>query len=98
MLELAGQRLSLAQIARVAAGKEPVSLSNSARQRAAESREVVERIVAGGRTVDGVIPGFGRLSDARIERSELSELQLNLVRSHACGLGDPLSIEEARAM
>jgi histidine ammonia-lyase len=98
MIELAGQRLSLAQIAEVAAGKEPVSLSSSARRRAAESREVVERIVAEGRTVYGVNTGFGRLSDVRIEPGALRELQLNLVRSHACGLGDPLSIEEARAM
>ena len=98
MIELTGQRLSLAEIAAVASGKESVSLLNSARQRAEKSREVVERIVAEGRTVYGVNTGFGRLSDVRIEPNELRELQLNLVRSHACGLGDPLSIEEARAM
>src|SRR4051812_14871828 len=98
MLELDGQRLSLAQIAAVAARSETVSLSGSARERAEKSREVVERIVAEGHTVYGVNTGFGRLSDVRIEASELRDLQLNLVRSHACGLGDPLSIEEARAM
>lgn len=98
MLELDGQRLSLAWIAAVAAAKQSISLSNSARERVARSREVVERIVTEGRTVYGVNTGFGRLSDVRIERHELRELQLNLVRSHACGLGDPLSIAEARAM
>ena len=98
MLELDGQRLSLAQIAAVAARTETVSLSASASERAERSRQVVERIVAEGRTVYGVNTGFGRLSDVRIEPNELRELQLNLVRSHACGLGDPLSIEEARAM
>ena len=98
MLELNGQRLSLAQIAAIASGQDSVSLSTSARQRVEKSREVVERIVDEGRTVYGVNTGFGRLSDVRIERNELRELQLNLVRSHACGLGDPLSIEEARAM
>jgi len=98
MLELDGQRLSLAQIAAVAARSETVSLSASARARAEKSRHVVERIVAEGRTVYGVNTGFGRLSDVHIEPSALRELQLNLVRSHACGLGDPLSIEEARAM
>src|SRR6185369_5596729 len=97
MLELDGQRLSLAQIAAVAANKESISLSNAARERVAQSREVVERIVVEGRPVYGVNTGFGRLSDVRIERHELRELQLNLVRSHACGLGDPLSIAEARA-
>jgi histidine ammonia-lyase len=98
MLQLDGQRLSLAQIAAVASGKERVTLSNSARQRAEKSRELVEQIIAEGRTVYGVNTGFGRLSDVRIEPGELRALQLNLVRSHACGLGNPLSIAEARAM
>jgi histidine ammonia-lyase len=98
MLKLDGQRLSLAQIAAVAFAKETVALSDSARQRVEESRRIVEAIVAEGRTVYGVNTGFGRLSDVRIDASELRDLQLNLVRSHACGLGQPLSIEEARAM
>src|SRR4029453_11932014 len=46
----------------------------------------------------GVNTGFGKLSDVRIEPTQLAELQLNLVRSHACGLGQPLSIAESRAM
>src|SRR5437764_4385088 len=98
MLELDGQRLSLARIAAVASGQESVSLSSSARQRVEKSRLIVEKIVAEGRTVYGVNTGFGRLSDVRIDSTELSDLQLNLVRSHACGLGSPLSIPEARAM
>jgi histidine ammonia-lyase len=98
MIELVGQRLSLAQIAAVASGNEAVSLAASARQRVEKAREIVERIVAEGRTVYGVNTGFGRLSDVRIDPAELRDLQLNLVRSHACGLGDPLSIAEARAM
>jgi len=98
MLELDGQRLSLARIAAVASGEESVSLSTSARQRVEKSRLIVEKIVAEGRTVYGVNTGFGRLSDVHIERAELRALQLNLVRSHACGLGPPLSIAEARAM
>jgi histidine ammonia-lyase len=98
MIEIIGQRLSLAQIAAVASGKEAVSLSASARQGVEKSREIVERIVAEGRTVYGVNTGFGRLSDVRIDPTELCDLQLNLVRSHACGLGDPLSVAEARAM
>ncbi|HEX7723270.1 MAG TPA: aromatic amino acid lyase, partial [Pyrinomonadaceae bacterium] len=98
MLELDGQRLSLARIAAVASGQESVSLSSSARQRVEKSRLIVEKIVAEGRTVYGVNTGFGRLSDVRIDSTELRALQLNLVRSHACGLGPPLSIAEARAM
>lgn len=98
MLELDGQKLSLAQILAVANGDERVSLAPQARARVDQSRAIVEKIVADGRTVYGVNTGFGRLSDVRIEPQDLRALQLNLVRSHACGLGAPLSIAEARAM
>ncbi|HXI24742.1 MAG TPA: histidine ammonia-lyase [Pyrinomonadaceae bacterium] len=97
-MELHGQRLSLAQVVSVANDKEPVALAGAARARVDASRRVVEQIVAQGRTVYGVNTGFGRLSDVRVEPNELRDLQLNLVRSHACGLGSPLSIPEARAM
>ena len=98
MFELNGQRLTLQEVADVAAGREQVSLSAAARVRCEESRRVVEQIVAEERTVYGVNTGFGKLSDVRIEHSELRDLQLNLVRSHSCGLGAPLSEAEARAM
>ncbi len=98
MLELNGQRLSLAEIAGVARGAERVGLSHVARERVERSRVIVEKIIDEGRTVYGVNTGFGRLSDVRIEPAELSLLQLNLVRSHSCGVGSPLSIAEARAM
>lgn len=98
MLELDGQKLSLDQIAKVAKGEEQVVLAASARRRAEESRRVIEEIVAAGRTVYGVNTGFGKLSDVHIELSQLRQLQLNLVRSHSCGLGNPLSKIEARAM
>ncbi|MGI8733535.1 MAG: histidine ammonia-lyase [Pyrinomonadaceae bacterium] len=98
MLELSGQRIPLQQIAEVAAGRERVTLSADARARCDASRTVVERIVTQGQTVYGVNTGFGKLSDVPIERDDLRQLQLNLVRSHACGLGSPLSEAESRAM
>jgi len=98
MLELDGQKLSLNQIAAVAKGEEQVALSSAARRRVEESRRVVEKIVAAGRTVYGVNTGFGKLSDVHVEPSHLNQLQLNLVRSHSVGLGPPLSEDEARAM
>ena len=98
MIQLNGQKLTLKQIADVATRQERVTLAAEARERVEQSRRIVERIVAEGRTVYGVNTGFGRLSDIRIEQSELRELQLNLVRSHSCGLGKPLSETEARAM
>jgi histidine ammonia-lyase len=98
MLELSGQRLSLKQIADVARGQEHVALSPAARERALESRRVVEQITGSGRVVYGVNTGFGKLADIKIAPQELRELQLNLVRSHACGVGPALSEAEARAM
>jgi histidine ammonia-lyase len=98
MLPLNGQRLTLKQVAEVAAGREHVALSDEARARVEHARRVVEKILADGRTVYGVNTGFGKLSDVRIEPPHLRELQLNLVRSHACGLGSPLSEAESRAM
>ena len=98
MLELDGQRLSLAQVVAVARGEERVAFSSQARTRLEQSRRVVEAIIAEDRSVYGVNTGFGKLSDIHIEQSDLRALQLNLVRSHACGLGAPLSIAESRAM
>src|SRR6266704_6219109 len=98
MLEIDGQRLSLPQIASVARGEERVTLSANALERVETERRIVEQIISEGRTVYGINTGFGKLSDVRIEDSQLRELQLNLVRSHSCGLGRPLSIQEARAM
>ncbi|HJR08815.1 MAG TPA: histidine ammonia-lyase [Pyrinomonadaceae bacterium] len=98
MIELNGQPLTLEQIAEVARGAERVTLAAEARVRVEASRALVERIVEEGRVVYGVNTGFGKLSDYSIPRAELRELQLNLVRSHACGVGSPLSASETRAM
>jgi len=98
MLQLHGQRLTLEQIAAVANGREQVVLADEARVRIEASRSVVEEIVAANRAVYGINTGFGKLSDVRIEPDRLTELQLNLVRSHSCGVGTPLSIAESRAM
>ncbi len=98
MLELDGQRLSLAEVSAVARGEQTVSLASAARARAEKSRAIVEQIISEDRAVYGINTGFGKLSDIRIDRSDLRALQVNLVRSHSCGLGNPLSIEEARAM
>src|SRR5215207_7802475 len=98
MLELNCQQLTLQQIADVAKGREQVVLGTGARTRVEQARRVVQEIVSEGRTVYGVNTGFGKLSDVSIDRSDLIQLQLNLVRSHSCGVGDPLPDAEARAM
>ena len=97
-MELNGQALTLEEIAAVAIGGETVQVSASARPRVLASRKVIEEIVARDEVVYGVNTGFGKLSDVRIPQADLRQLQLNLVRSHACGIGNPLSIPEVRAM
>src|SRR6266480_185348 len=97
-MELHGQKLTLAEIATVALGNVAVKVSSSACPRVVASRKVIEDIVARDAVVYGVSTGFGKLSDVRIPRGELRQLQLNLVRSHACGIGNPLSEPEVRAM
>jgi histidine ammonia-lyase len=97
-MELKGESISLSQIAAVAHDREAVKISTLAQPRILASREVVEEIIAGDAVVYGVTTGFGKLSDVRIPRDALNELQLNLVRSHACGIGAPLSEPEVRAM
>src|SRR5688572_33490480 len=98
MIQLRGQRLTLEQIADIANGRERVALHDDAKARIEAARAVVVKIVEENRTVYGVNTGFGKLSDVRIDPGQLRELQLNLVRSHSCGLGNPLSEAESRAM
>src|SRR5438552_2571558 len=97
-MELKGEQISLVQLAAVAVGGEAVHISPLARSRIVASRKLIEQIVARDAVVYGVTTGFGKLSDVRIPQSELRQLQLNLVRSHACGIGNPLSEAEVRAM
>ena len=95
---LDGQPLALGEIEAVALAACPVATAPSALARAAESRAIIEEILAAGQTVYGVNTGFGKLSDVRIPPEKLAELQFNLVRSHAGGVGQPLSEGESRAM
>ena len=97
-MELNGKTLTLEEIADVAIRGEHVTISPLARSRISASRELIEQIVARDTVVYGVNTGFGKLSDVRVPANELRQLQLNLVRSHACGIGRPLSESEVRAM
>lgn len=97
-LVLDGQPLTLAEIEDAALRGRVVAASAAALERVAAGRACIERIVAAGRTVYGVNTGFGKLADVRIAPERLAELQVNLVRSHACGVGKPLAVGEARAM
>jgi histidine ammonia-lyase len=98
MMQLAGQPLSLSEIAAVALGGVRIEIAPSAYARIHGSRKVVEEIIARAGVVYGVSTGFGKLADVEIPSGELRQLQLNLVRSHSCGIGRPLSVAEVRAM
>src|SRR6266478_2901902 len=97
-MELNGEQISLVQLAAVASGGEAVHITDLARPRILASRKLIEQIIERDAVVYGVNTGFGKLADVRIGRHELRHLQLNLVRSHACGIGNLLSEPEVRAM
>jgi histidine ammonia-lyase len=95
---LDGSSLTLDQVVAVACDRVQVSLADSARQRVGLTRGIVEGLVANRAVAYGVTTGFGKLSDIAIPPERLAELQVNLVRSHAAGVGDLLPEREVRAM
>ena len=97
MICLDGRSLTSPLLARIALG-EGVSLDEGAMARVAENRTVVDRIVAEGRTVYGINTGFGQFATVVIPPDQLQLLQLNLIRSHAAGVGEPLPRDQTRAL
>ena len=95
---LSGQPLSLREIAAIADGSVRVQIAPAAMAQMEASREVVRRAVEDHTAVYGINTGFGKLCEMRIPDEELAQLQLNLVRSHCCGVGALLSETEVRAM
>jgi histidine ammonia-lyase len=97
-IQIDGETLTLDQLYSIALAGAEVELSQQARERMNASRAVVERLIESNATVYGVNTGFGKMASVRISREQIRTLQTNLVRSHACGVGAPLSEPEARAM
>ena len=97
MIPLDGNNLTAARLADIAEGA-PVSPDRAALAMVAENRSVVDRILAEGRVVYGVNTGFGQFATVVIPEDRLAELQLNLVRSHAAGVGPPLTVSQTRAL
>ena len=98
VLVIDGRSLRLADIEAVARAGTRVELAESARQRVAASRAVVDGILSSGAVVYGVNTGFGKLAEIRVPAEQLRRLQLNLLRSHACGVGEPFRERVVRAM
>jgi histidine ammonia-lyase len=95
---LSGNDLTFSQLYDVALRGEQVHVAASATGRMTASRAVVDRLVASGETAYGINTGFGKLASVRISTEQVRQLQVNLVRSHSCGVGAPLSEAETRAM
>ena len=95
---LDGRSLTIADVEAVARGDRRVALADDVRARMLRANEHVERIVRDREVVYGVTTGFGKLSEVAIPPERLAELQVNLVRSHASGVGEHLSREATRAM
>ncbi|HEX4208477.1 MAG TPA: histidine ammonia-lyase [Ktedonobacteraceae bacterium] len=97
-ITLNGQALTCGEVVASARHYAPISLGPEALQRIRAARSVIDKLANEGQKVYGVTTGFGHLSSVRIPSAQLMDLQLNLLRSHAAGVGEPLSEEVTRAM
>ena len=98
MVSLNGSRLNLDEFRRVAQDNEAVRIDPAALPGMLRARAVVEKLAAGDAPVYAVNTGVGLLADVRVPPEELEQLQRNVIRSHACGVGTPLAREEVRGM
>jgi histidine ammonia-lyase len=98
MISLSGSRLTFDELHRVAQLNEPAQLDPAALPAMLRARAVVEHLASGDAPVYAVNTGVGLLADVRVPLDELEQLQRNVVRSHACGVGTPLARDEVRGM
>jgi len=97
-LHINGNDLTPEAVREVALERRTVLLDPDARERVDRTRAIVDSLVANNKVSYAITTGVGKLSDVRIVGDQIRELQVNLVRSHAVGVGEPLSIAETRAM
>ncbi len=97
-LHINGTDLTLEDLREVVYERRPVLLDPDARQRVEAARAVVQELVDSDQVAYAVTTGVGKLSDVRIGHDHIRELQVNLLRSHAVGVGEPLTEHEVRAM
>jgi len=98
MITLTGNNLTLSQLKKILYTSESVQPSKESLTKVKNSRKAVEEIVNQEKTVYGINTGFGKLSDVRIDKDDVETLQLNLIHSHACGVGEPFPEVVSRAM
>src|SRR5438034_4115194 len=97
-LHINGNDLTLEAVREVSVERRPVLLDPDAREAVNRARAIVDSVVAQNQLSYAITTGVGKLSDVRIPGDQIRELQVNLVRSHAFGVGSPLPLAETRAM
>ncbi|MFC4558154.1 histidine ammonia-lyase [Virgibacillus kekensis] len=98
MIILTGGELTLDEVKRIVLDNEQVSLAKGAEETIRDNRKTIEKLISEKKTMYGINTGFGKFSDVVIAEDDLDDLQLNLIHSHACGVGDPFSEKISRAM
>ncbi len=98
VVEIDGHSLTIEGAISVANGYNTAVLTKSARRRIEQSRRGVEQIIDSGEVVYGINTGFGAMSSVRIAGDDLEQLQTNLIKSHACGVGDLMDPEHVLLM
>jgi histidine ammonia-lyase len=98
VIQIDGDNLTLNNLYSIASDGSIVDVAPAARERMKDSRAVIDRLITSDAPVYGVNTGFGKMASVRISPAEIGHLQINLVRSHACGVGTPLTEQETRAV
>jgi histidine ammonia-lyase len=98
IVHINGEDLTLEQFEAVVRHRAQVNITPQAKQKMAASRGYVQKLIAEEKIVYGITTGFGKFSDVVIPKEQVRELQHNLLKSHACGVGNPLSEEVVRGM
>src|SRR5215472_13694252 len=97
-IRINGNDLSFDDLRAVAHERRAVLPSGDARDKVNAARAVVDALVAENKVAYAITTGVGKLSDVRIDAAQNRQLQINLIRSHSAGVGEPLSQQETRAM
>jgi len=98
VIEINGSNLSIHSFSKVVLNYEEVKISESSKVLVNKARDYVEDVIESEVPTYGINTGFGKLSDVSIQKSDVSKLQENLIKSHACGVGKPFSDAVVRGM
>ncbi len=98
IIEIDGEHLSFEEFEKVCIVKEKVFLNKKARERITKGRKFLEKLIGGEGIYYGINTGFGSLANIKINRNDIKQLQLNLIRSHAGAIGEPLPEEIVRGI